>query len=244
MKDTGCGKHHGRTVTRLLGRRLLEAPNTIMSQIAEARKSPLRRLYAWVLGHAEGRWAWWVLAALSFAESSFFPMPPDVMMIPMILARRKRAFALAAWTALWSVIGGLLGYALGSLLYNSVGKWLIEVYGMGGDIASFQHTFVKCGPLIVLQGLTPIPYKLITIASGFAHLPLLLFVTLSTITRTFRFMIVAAALYAMGDRARVFIEKYLPIIVTVLLVIVVSGFFIARTVFSGGADGFSVCNFR
>ncbi|MGH6872192.1 MAG: YqaA family protein [Rhizomicrobium sp.] len=212
--------------------------------IAQARKSPLRRLYAWVLGHAEGPWAWWVLAALSFAESSFFPMPPDVMMIPMILAQRKRAFALGAWTALWSVIGGLLGYALGSLLYNSVGKWLIEMYGMGGDIAAFQHTFVKCGPLIVLQGITPIPYKLITIASGFAHLPLLLFVTLSTVTRTFRFMLVATALYAMGDRARVFIEKYLPIIVTVLLVIVVSGFFIARTVFSGGADGFSVCNFR
>jgi membrane protein YqaA with SNARE-associated domain len=208
------------------------------------RPGPLRRLYGWVLSHAEGPKAWAVLAGLSFAESSFFPMPPDILMIPMILADRRRAFAIGAWTALWSVIGGLLGYALGSLLYNSVGKWLIDVYGMGGDIASFQTTFVKCGPLIVLQGLTPIPYKLITIASGFAHLPLLLFIGLSAITRTFRFMAVATALYAMGDRARVFIEKYLPVILVVLLVIVVAGFFIARTVFSGAADGFSVCNFR
>jgi membrane protein YqaA with SNARE-associated domain len=217
-----------------------------MSESTETRGpgGPLRRLYAWVMRHAEGPRAWWVLAALSFAESSFFPSPPDILMIPMILANRKRAFALGAWTALWSVLGGLLGYALGSLLYNSVGKWLIEVYGMGGDIAAFQHTFVKCGPLIVLQGLTPIPYKLITIASGFAHLPLLLFVTLSAITRTVRFMLVAVALYAMGDRARVFIEKDLPIIVTVLLVIVVSGFFVARFVFAGSADGFSVCNFK
>jgi membrane protein YqaA with SNARE-associated domain len=217
-----------------------------MSESVElgARRGPLRRLYGWVLSHAEGPRAWTVLAALSFAESSFFPMPPDILMIPMILADRRRAFAIGAWTALWSVIGGLLGYALGSLLYNSVGRWLIEVYGMGGDISAFQATFTKCGPLIVLQGITPIPYKLITIASGFAHLPLLLFLGLSAITRTFRFMAVATALYAMGDRARVFIEKYLPVIVTVLLVIVVSGFFIARTVFSGAAGGFSVCNFK
>ncbi|HTQ12258.1 MAG TPA: hypothetical protein VMH86_00175 [Rhizomicrobium sp.] len=211
---------------------------------AQERKGLLRNLYDWVMRHADGPWAWWVLAGLSFAESSFFPTPPDIMMIPMILANRRRAFLLGAWTALWSVIGGLLGYALGSLLYDSVGRWLIEVYGMGGDIAAFQHTFIKCGPLIVLQGLTPIPYKLITIASGFAHLPLLLFLGLSTVTRTVRFMLVATALYAMGERARVFIEKYLPIIVTVLLVIVVAGFFVARYIFSGSADSFSVCNFR
>lgn len=236
---------HGREARALLGSGR-EAPELIMSNGVEARVrwNPLRSLYAWVMRHAEGPNAWAVLAALSFAESSFFPMPPDVLMIPMILANRRRAFALGAWTALWSVIGGLLGYALGSLLYNSVGKWLIEVYGMGGDIAAFQHTFVKCGPLIVLQGMTPIPFKLITIASGFAHLPLLLFITLSTITRSFRFMAVATVLYAMGDRARVFVEKYLPIILLVLLVIVVAGFFLARTVFSGAAAGFSVCNFH
>jgi membrane protein YqaA with SNARE-associated domain len=236
---------HGREARALLGSGR-EAPDRDMSQSAEAQKgwNPLRTLYAWVMRHAEGPNAWAVLAALSFAESSFFPMPPDVLMIPMILANRRRAFAIGAWTALWSVIGGLLGYALGSLLYNSVGKWLIEVYGMGGDIASFQATFVKCGPLIVLQGMTPIPFKLITIASGFAHLPLLLFVTLSTITRTFRFMAVATVLYAMGDRARVFVERFLPIILLVLLVIVVGGFFVARTIFHGAAGGFSVCNFH
>jgi membrane protein YqaA with SNARE-associated domain len=217
-----------------------------MSDGVEVRERTglLRRLYAWVLSHAEGPRAWAVLAGLSFAESSFFPMPPDILMIPMILADRRRAFAIGLWTALWSVIGGLLGYALGSLLYHSVGQWLINVYGMGGEIGAFQETFRKCGPLIVLQGITPIPYKLITIASGVAQLPLLLFVGLSTITRTFRFMAVATALYAMGDRARIYIERYLPIILIVLLVIVVAGFFIARTVFSGAAGGFSVCNFK
>ncbi|HEY2068650.1 MAG TPA: hypothetical protein VGG48_03770 [Rhizomicrobium sp.] len=211
---------------------------------ARGRSNPLRNLYAWVMRNAEGPRAWAVLAVLSFAESSFFPMPPDILMIPMMLADRRRTFIIAAWTALWSVIGGLLGYALGSLLYNSVGRWLIDVYGMGGDIATFQSTFVKCGPLIVLQGITPIPYKLITIASGFAHLPLLLFLGLSAITRTFRFMAVGTALYVLGDRARVFIEKYLPMILITLLVIVIGGFFVARFLFAGGSAHFSVCNFH
>ncbi|HEY1631558.1 MAG TPA: hypothetical protein VGF56_09590 [Rhizomicrobium sp.] len=213
-------------------------------EVARERTGLLRRLYAWVMSNAEGPKAWAVLAAMSFAESSFFPSPPDILMIPMILADRKRAFVIALWTAFWSVVGGLLGYALGSLLYNSVGKWLIDVYGMGGDINAFQHTFVKCGPLIVLQGITPIPYKLITIASGFAHLPILLFLGLSTITRTFRFMAVATAVYVMGDRARIYIERYLPILLAVLLVIVVGGFFAARFIFAGSADSFSVCNFK
>jgi membrane protein YqaA with SNARE-associated domain len=217
-----------------------------MSDGVEARKrwSPLRNLYGWVMRHAEGPRAWAVLAALSFAESSFFPMPPDILMIPMILADRRRAFVLGAWTALWSVIGGLLGYALGSLLYHSVGKWLIDVYGMGGDIASFQATFNKCRDLIVLQGITPIPYKLITIASGFVHMALLPFLALSAATRSFRFMAVATALYLLGDKARLYVERYLPIILLVLLVIVVGGFFLARTVFSGAANGFSVCSLR
>jgi len=213
-------------------------------EVAGARTGMLRRLYAWVLANAEGPKAWAILAALSFAESSFFPSPPDILMIPMILANRRRAFVIALWTALWSVIGGLLGYALGSLLYNSVGKWLIDVYGMGGDITAFQHTFNKCRDLIVLQGITPIPYKLITIASGFVHMDILPFLALSAITRTFRFTAVATAVYALGDRAKVYIERYLPVLLIVLLTIVVGGFFAARFIFAGSADSFSVCNFK
>lgn len=198
---------------------------------AYAGWNPLRRLYAWVMRRAQGPNAWWVLAALSFAESSFFPMPPDVLMIPMILADRKRAFLIAGWTALWSVIGGLLGYAIGSLLYHTVGHWLIQVYGMGPDIESFRAAFKKYGPLIVLQGLTPIPYKIVTIASGVAGMYLPLFVALSAITRGFRFTIVAALLYWFGDPVRVFLEKYLELLVLGVLVIIVLGYVAARHMF-------------
>jgi membrane protein YqaA with SNARE-associated domain len=202
---------------------------------AQIRKrwSPLRGLYTWVMAQAEGRHAWWVLAGLSFAESSFFPMPPDVMMIPMIMAdRRHRAFQLAAWTALWSVIGGAFGYLIGSLLYNSVGHWLIQMYGMGGDIAAFRAAYHKYGAWMVVQGMTPIPYKIVAIASGFAGFNFFLFMGLSAITRSFRFLIVGAALYWFGEPVRVFIEKYLEFVVIGLLVMVIAGYFVARRLFS------------
>src|ERR1700753_3531065 len=106
---------------------------------AEAAKrwNPLRSLYTWIMSHAEGPNAPWVLAALSFAESSFFPMPPDIVMIPMIMADRSRALRLVLWTAMWSVIGGAFGYLIGSLLFNFVGHWLIPMYWIGGELARF-----------------------------------------------------------------------------------------------------------
>ena len=142
---------------------------------ASARWNPLRGVYAWVMRQAEGRFAWWLMAAIAFAESSFLPLPPDLMLVPMTLANRKRAFWLAAWCTFWSVTGGMLGYAIGSLLYNSVGLWLINAYGMGGDVQAFSVCYKHNAHLILLQGLTPIPYKLITISAGFAHLGFLLF---------------------------------------------------------------------
>ena len=204
-----------------------------MSNEAQARKrwNPLRRLYAWVMRHSEGPHAWAALAALSFAESSFFPMPPDVMLIPMIMKDRRHAFRLALWCAAWSVLGGLLGYAIGHLLYNSVGHWLISMYGMGDDISAFRIAYKKYGYWIVLQGLTPIPYKIVSIASGFADFPLLIFVGLSAVTRTIRFTIVSALLYFIGEPARVFIEKYLELVVVGFLVVVVIGYLIARHLF-------------
>jgi membrane protein YqaA with SNARE-associated domain len=205
-----------------------------MSDGAQARKrwNPLRGLYTWVMGHAEGPYAWWFLAALSFAESSFFPMPPDVMMIPMIMADRKRAFQLAGWTALWSVIGGAFGYLIGAGLYNSVGHWLIQMYGMGGDIAAFRAAYHKYGAWMVLQGMTPIPYKIISIASGFAGFNFFLFMALSTVTRGFRFLIVGAALFWFGDPVRVFIEKYLEWVVIGVLLVIIAGYLVARHIFS------------
>jgi len=197
---------------------------------ARTRWNPLRGLYAWIMHNAEGHYAWATMAAIAFAESSFFPMPPDIVMIPMALKNRRRAFLLAAWCTLFSVAGGLVGYLIGSLLYDSVGEWLIRVYGMGGDIDSFRAAYNKYGALIVLQGLTPIPYKIVTIASGFAGMNLALFFVLSIVTRSIRFMGVAALIYFFGEPVRMAIEKYLEWVMVGFLIVVVSGYFIARYV--------------
>ena len=198
---------------------------------ARARWNPLRSLYAWVMKNAEGRYAWATMAAIAFAESSFFPMPPDFVMIPMALKQRDRAFILAAWCMAWSVAGGLLGYAIGSMLYNSVGQWLIQVYGMGGDIESFRAAYQKYGAFIVLQGITPIPYKIVTIASGFAGMNFGLFLVLSLITRSVRFMGVGALIYFFGEPVRLAIEKYLEWVMVGFLAVVIAGYLIARYVF-------------
>lgn len=204
-----------------------------MSPGIEARRrwNPIRALYAWVMRNAQGRYAWATMAAIAFAESSFFPMPPDIVMIPMALKKRDRAFLLAAWCTVFSVAGGIVGYLIGSWLYDSVGEWLIRVYGMGGDIASFRAAYNKYGALMILQGLTPVPYKIVTIASGFAGMNLALFILLSVITRSIRFMGVAALIYFFGDPVRLVIEKYLEWVLVVFLFIVVTGYFIARYVF-------------
>ena len=205
-----------------------------MSEAVETgrRDGALRALYRWILGHAAGPHAWWVLAAVSFAESSFFPLPPDIMLVPMALADRRRAFKMAAWCTLFSVLGGLLGYAIGALLYDSVGRWLIHAYGYGTDLAAFRAAYARWGALFILiKGLTPIPYKLVTIASGFAGYNLWLFVLLSIITRGARFMLEAGLLYAFGEPVRGFIEKRLELVFLGFLVLLVVGFLIARYVF-------------
>ena len=153
----------------------------------------LRRLYAWTLARAESPHALLVLIAVSFAESSFFPVPPDILLIPMVLAQRKRALVLAAWCTAASVAGGIVGYGIGSLLYESVGKWIINLYGYANGVESFRQTYAEWGMwIILLKGLTPIPYKLVTIASGFSGYNFGLFVLLSIITRGIRFFVFAS----------------------------------------------------
>ena len=196
------------------------------------REGAVRATYRWILGHAAGPHAWWALAAVAFAESSFFPLPPDVMLVPMVLADRRRAFHLAAWCTLFSVLGGLLGYAIGALLYRSVGHWLIAAYGYGASLDAFRAAYAKWGAAIILiKGLTPIPYKLVTIASGFAGYNLWLFVLLSVVTRGARFSLEAGLLFVFGEPVRVFIEKRLELVLVLFLVLLVGGFLIARYVF-------------
>jgi membrane protein YqaA with SNARE-associated domain len=192
----------------------------------------LRRAYDWIMRKAQTRAGFAVLGAVSFAESSFFPLPPDVVLVPMVLADRARARLLAAWCTLTSVAGGLLGYAIGALLYGTVGNWLISAYGYGERLDEFRHAYAEWGAWIILiKGLTPIPYKIVTIASGFAGYDLFLFVVLSLITRGLRFLLVAEVLRHFGEPVRGFIERRLTLVTTAFVAIILGGFLIAHYAF-------------
>jgi membrane protein YqaA with SNARE-associated domain len=184
----------------------------------------LRRLYDWCIDAASKPYALWILGAVSFVESSFFPVPPDIMLIPMALARPDRAWRYAAICTLTSVAGGILGYLIGAVLYDSVGLWLIRLYGYGDKIDAFREAYVHYGALIILlKGLTPIPYKIVTIASGFAGYNFGLFVALSLLTRGARFFVEAFLLKRYGPQARVMIEKRLGFWVTTGALVLVGG---------------------
>lgn len=188
----------------------------------------LRRIYDWFIAAADKPYAIWIIGAVSFAESSCFPVPPDVMLVPMSLARPNRAWLYALVCTLTSVAGGVLGYAIGALLYDSLGHWLISLYHLGDKVDTFREGYAKWGAwVILLKGLTPIPYKLVTITSGFAGYSLPLFVLLSLITRGARFFIVALVLNRYGDVIREQIEKRLTLWVTAFAVVLIAGFIVA-----------------
>jgi len=187
-------------------------------------RSAIRRLYDWCMNAAGKRHAFWTLGLVSFAESSFFPVPPDIMLIPMALAQPRRAFQFAAWCTLMSVLGGALGYAIGALLYDSVGLWLIRLYGYAGKVEAFRQAYVEWGAwIILLKGLTPIPYKVVTITSGFAGYNFGLFILFSVITRGARFFVLAFLLHRFGPQARDMIEKRLGLWAALMAGIVVVG---------------------
>ena len=188
----------------------------------------LRKMYDWCIDAAHKPYALWILGMVSFAESSFFPIPPDVMLIPMSLARPQRAWLYAMVCTVTSVLGGIVGYAIGALLFDSVGQWLIQVYGLGGKVDAFRASYAEWGAVIILlKGLTPIPYKLVTITSGFAGYNLLLFILCSIVARGGRFFIVAILLNRYGDWIRVRIEKHLGLVVAVGAAVLVLGFVVA-----------------
>ena len=188
----------------------------------------LKRIYDWCIDAADKPYALWILFAVSFAESSFFPVPPDVMLAPMSLARPKRAWLYAGVCTIASVLGGVLGYAIGALLYDSLGQWLISVYGLSGKVETFRQSYAEWGSLIILlKGLTPIPYKLVTITSGFAGYNISLFILFSLITRGARFFIAAALFNRYGDWIRERIERHLTLWVIVFAAVLVGGFVIA-----------------
>lgn len=192
----------------------------------------LRPLYNWTMNLAKKPNAFWALGAVSFAESSFFPIPPDVLLVPMILANRAKAWLLAGWCTLTSVVGGIFGYLIGALLYDTVGLWLINLYGYGEKADAFRASYAEWGAwFILIKGLTPIPFKIVTIASGLAGYNFLLFVLLCILTRGVRFYLEAALLWKFGDPVRDFIEKRLELVMLTIGVSIVGGFVVARYLF-------------
>ena len=197
---------------------------------ASAKVGWFRGLFDWMMSNAASRHAWAALFGFAFAESSFFPVPPDLLLIPMVLADRRRALLIALVCTVGSVMGGMLGYAIGSLLFDSVGRWLISVYG-SGDLEAFRAAYAKWGQWIILfQGLTPIPYKIVTIATGFAGFPFALFVLMSAITRGFRYFTEATLLYIFGEPIRGFIERRFKLALFAAFAAIIAGFVLVRYV--------------
>jgi membrane protein YqaA with SNARE-associated domain len=192
----------------------------------------LRRLYDWCLAAADKPYATWLMGFVSFVESSFFPIPPDTMLIPMSLARPDKAYFYATMCTLTSVAGGVLGYLIGAVLYDSLGLWLIQIYGYGDKVEAFRESYALWGGwIILLKGMTPIPYKIVTIASGFAGYNLLMFVLLSLVARGMRFYLLAFLLHRYGPRARAIIEERLGFWVTIGTIALVAGIIAAVYVF-------------
>jgi len=189
----------------------------------------LRGLYNWTMGLAGHRHALWALAIVSFAESSIFPIPPDILMIPMILARPNRAFLIASVCLIASVLGGIAGYAIGALFYDQIGAPILAALGKADAMAEFNTRFNDLGfwPVLI-AGLTPFPYKVITIMSGWTGLPLGTFIVTSIIARGIRFFVIAALLRQFGAPLRDFIERRLGLMFTVIIIILLGGFYAVR----------------
>ncbi|QJF51389.1 YqaA family protein [Roseobacter ponti] len=186
----------------------------------------LRKLYDWTLSMAEHRHALWVLAFVSFIESSVFPIPPDILMIPMILAAPSRAWLIASVALVFSVLGGLLGYGIGAFAFETIGQPILESLGKAEPMAAFNERFNDLGFWAVLTaGVTPFPYKVITIMSGWTGMPLMTFIVTSILARGIRFYLVALLLWKYGEPIRDFIERRLGLMFILFVLLLGGGFY-------------------
>jgi membrane protein YqaA with SNARE-associated domain len=189
----------------------------------------LRALYDWTIRMADHPRALWVLAVISFAESSVFPIPPDVLMIPMILARPSRAWLIALVALVSSVLGGMLGYAIGAFAYDSIGRPILDTLGKDEAMTAFNMRFNDFGFWAVLTaGVTPFPYKVITIMSGWTAMPLGTFIATSILARSLRFFLLAGLLWKFGPPIRGFIERRLGLLTIAFVVLLFGGFYLTR----------------
>jgi membrane protein YqaA with SNARE-associated domain len=186
-----------------------------------------RPLYDWILRHAEKPQAEGFLFLMAMAEASVFPLPPDILLLPMAIARRDQAWRLAAICTAGSVLGGLIGYGIGALAMATLGQWIVNAYHLQNAFQTFSDGFNKWGVwIIIAKGLTPIPFKLVTIASGVAGLNLVAFILASIVTRGARFFLIAALVRKFGAPIQVFVEKYLTWLMLGVLAAIVIGFWI------------------
>jgi membrane protein YqaA with SNARE-associated domain len=194
-----------------------------MSDIAKKPRG-LRALYAWMLKAASGPRAWAVLACVAFAEAIFLPVPPDILLLPMMLADRRRSFHLGLWCAFWSVAGGLFGYAVGAMFWNTIGVWLVQLLHIPlSEVDSLRLQYAQHSYWIVGQALLPIPYTIVTIASGLAGVPVFLFVVYSALARSLRFVLLEGALiYFFGAKAKELLDKYLETVMVIFLALVLA----------------------
>ena len=201
----------------------------------------LRKLYDWTLAKAAHPRAEWWLALFAFVEASFFPIPPHPLLGLMCLAEPKKAIRFAAVATLASVLGGLLGYAIGWGLYDTVGKELLHLLGMTESFPVAACYLREYGAeIIMIKGATPIPFKLLTITAGFIHMPLVPFILASVVSRSISFMFVGVLFRLFGAPIKRFIDKYLGLVTAGFLVLVVGGF-LALTLLGGGDETHDKC---
>ncbi len=189
----------------------------------------LKRLYNWTLDKANHKNAKWYLSIISFAESSFFPIPPDLLLIPMALASKTKAIFYAFICTFFSVLGGILGYVIGYYFFNTLGIYIVEFYHLENSFSVFEDYYKEFGILIVLgAGITPFPFKFITIASGVFGLNIFLFIIISIVGRGLRFYLIAILLSFFGEKIKLIIDKYFNILTIVFFILLVGSVFIIR----------------
>ncbi len=201
------------------------------NQTPPKSRNPLRKLYNWVLHWAYTPYGVWALIITAFAESSFFPIPPDILLLPMALSRRKKAFYYAFLTTIFSVLGGILGFAIGLWLMDAIGIKVLEFYGAMNEFAKISMLYKKYSAIAVATaGFTPIPYKVFTIAAGACKINFTVFILASIVSRGARYFIQATLMVIFGQPIKNFIDKYFNILSLAFFVLLIGGFVLIKYV--------------
>lgn len=206
--------------------------NDNTTPVNERRPGLVRRLYDWVVGWADSPYGGWALFLIALVESSVFPIPPDVLLLALAFGAPKKSFRFAFICAAGSVIGALVGYLIGVFFFDTVGMWVVNTYGLQEKLETVKTLYTENAfNALILAGFTPIPFKLFTIISGMMRIPLTTLIVASVISRTGRFLMVAAFVYFFGERAKGLIDKYFDLLTILFTVLLIGGFAVLKFVF-------------